>query len=199
MPTEIINLECPHCGVAVSMSQEVCEYCNKPIVFVNYSNVQNMTLPEVNKCVNSYRKTLVDNPDNRDINISLALCYLRLKLYDKAIECFEKAMDNNFDQPDVFFYAAVCLLKGQKAFVAQRKEIDKCMEYLNAAIEIEPKGIYMYFLAYIKYDYFNRKYLKISPDWREVYELAHIEYSVTDEEINNLHALLAVSRPDCLK
>ena len=66
---------------------------------------------------------------------------------------------SEIDQPDVFFYAAVSLLKGQKAFVAPRAAIDKCLEYLNAALMIEPKGIYQYFLAYIKYDYFSRKYL----------------------------------------
>ena len=95
-------------------------------------------------------------------------------------------MEDNFDQPDVFFYAAVSLLKGQKAFVAPRAAIDKCLEYLNAALMIEPKGIYQYFLAYIKYDYFSRKYLKISPDWRETYESALNEYGVTDEDADSL-------------
>lgn len=198
MSLEVINLECPHCGSAVSTSQKICEYCDKPIVIVSYSSVQSMTLPEVNKCANSYRKTLAEHPDNRDVNISLGLCYLRLKLYDKALPAFEKCMEDNFDQPDVFFYAAVSLLKGQKAFVAPRASIDKCLEYLNAALMIEPKGIYQYFLAYIKYDYFSRKYLKISPDWRETYESALNEYGVTDEDADSLYALLGVSRPEGL-
>jgi len=41
------------------------------------------------------------------------------------------------------------------------------VEYLNAAIMIELRGIYHYFLAYVKHDYFERKYLNIAPNWEE--------------------------------
>lgn len=198
MPIEIINLECPHCGAAVSTEQKTCEYCNKPIVISRFSSVQSMPLAEVNKYANSYRKTLAENPDNKDINIAIAFCYLRLKLYDKALPAFEKGMEDNFDNADVFFYAAVTLLKGQKAFTTPRPSIDKALEYINAAIMIEPKGIYQYFLAYIKYDYFKRKYLNISPDWKETLESAYTDYGVTEEDIEGLYSILGVQRPDCL-
>lgn len=57
------------------------------------------------------------------------MCYLMLKLYDKALPAFEKAMEDNFDNSETFFYAAVCLLKGRKAFLLTRPEIDKIEEY----------------------------------------------------------------------
>ncbi|MDR1681815.1 MAG: hypothetical protein LBS25_00280, partial [Candidatus Symbiothrix sp.] len=106
-----------------------------------------------------------------------------------------KAMDDNFDNPETFFYAAVSRLRGQKAFVAQRADIDKILEYLNAAIMIEPKGIYHYFLSYIKYDYFHRKYLNISPNHIEEYETAN-ETGVSDEEIQQLFSVLCVEKPE---
>lgn len=195
---EVINLECPHCGAAVSTGDKICEYCKKPVIITSFSALSAMPLPEINKCANSYRKTLAAHPDNKDINISIAFCYLRLKLYDKAIPAFEKGIENNFDNADVFFYAAVALLKGQKAFVTPRADINKCLEYIDAAMMIEPKGIYQYFLAYIKYDYFKRKYLNISPDWRETLTSAYNDYGVTDADIDGLYALLGVARPDCL-
>ena len=196
MSVEIINLECPHCGSAISTQQKTCEYCNKPILIVDYSSVQSMTLPEVNKCANAYRKVLAEHPENQDFNISIGLCYLRLKLYDKSLEAFEKCMSDNFDKPDVFFYAAVALLKGQKAFLAPRAAIDKCVEYLNAALLIEPKGIYQYFLAYIKYDYFKRKYLRVVPDWQETLASAYTEYGATDTEATALFQLLGITQPE---
>lgn len=106
-----------------------------------------MPLPEVNKYAGAYRKALSENPDSMELNNSVAMCYLKLKLYDKATEAFERAMEDNFDNSETFFYAAICRLRGKKAFLAQRADIDKIEEYINAALMIEPKGIYYYFLA----------------------------------------------------
>ena len=122
------------------------------------------------------------------------MCYLKLKLYDKALPAFELAMEDNFDNSETFFYAAVCLLKGKKPFLAMRPEIDKIVEYINAALMIEPRGIYYYFLAYIKYDYFNRKFFKTSPTYQEALAMAEqAGYSPFDTE--QLFAILGVERP----
>ncbi|MBQ8903263.1 MAG: hypothetical protein IJY73_03050, partial [Oscillospiraceae bacterium] len=93
-----------------------------------------------------------------------------------------------------FFYAAVCVLKGRKAFLVPRPEINKIEEYLNAAIMIEPRGIYYYFQAYIKNDYYNRKFFKTSPTWQEALAMAEqAGYSPYDAE--QLFAILGVERP----
>lgn len=60
------------------------------------------------------------------------MCYLKLKMYDKALGAFEKAIEDNFDDSEIYFYAAICLLNGKKAFLNQRPTIDKILEYLNA-------------------------------------------------------------------
>lgn len=53
------------------------------------------------------------------------MCYLKLKLFDKALSAYEKAIEDNFDNSEIYFYAAICLLKGQKAFLVQRPTIYK--------------------------------------------------------------------------
>ena len=59
---------------------------------------------------------------------------------------------------------------------------------------IEPKGIYAYFHAYIKYDYFVRKSLKTVPNYREL--LAEAQgLGVTDYDVKVLFDLLNVARP----
>lgn len=197
MSHTIIKLDCPGCGAAVSTSHKKCDFCGNPVIISTFTSIHSMPMPEVNKYANAYRKNLADNPDNKELNTSVAMCYLKLKLYDKAIPAFEKAVEDNFDNSESFFYAAVGLLRGQKAFVAQRADIDKIVEYINAATMIEPKGIYYYFLAYIKYDYFHRKFLNTSPSYKEMVEIA-LQNGATSFDVEQLFSVLSVEIPDNL-
>jgi tetratricopeptide (TPR) repeat protein len=165
-----------------------------PISISTFNSVYDMPLPMVNKYASAYKKALALSPDDVEINNSIAMCYLKLKLYDKALPAFEKAIEDNFDNSETFFYAAICLLQGKKAFLQQRPTIDKILEYINAALMIEPKGIYYYFLAYIKYDYFSRKFFKTSPTYQEALAMAaQAGYSPFDAE--QLFAILGTERP----
>ena len=167
MAHQVIDLKCPGCGAPTSTGETFCRYCGRPVVISTFNSVYTMPMPEINKYANEYRKVLAEEPDNKEINSSIAFCYLKLKLYDKALPAFEKAIEDNFDNAETFFYAAICLLEGKKAFVQQRSTINKALEYINAANMIAPLGIYYYFSAYIKYDYFKRKFLKVSPSYEE--------------------------------
>ena len=195
MSHTVIEMNCPGCGARVSTGQSECEWCHKPIIISTFNSVYSMPMPEVNKFAGAYKKALAENPDNQELNNSVAMCYLKLKLYDKALPAFEKAMEDNFDNSETFFYAAVCLLKGRKAFLCNRPEIDKIEEYINAAIMIEPRGFYYYLLAYIKFDYFNRKFFKTSPTYQEALAMAQQQgYSPFDAE--QLFGILGVERPN---
>lgn len=197
MAHEVIELNCPGCGARVSTGQTECEWCHKPIIISTFNSVYSMPMPEVNKYAGAYRKALVENPDNTDLNKSIAMCYLKLKLYDKALPAFERAMEDNFDNSETFFYAAICLLQGKKAFLAPRSSIDKIEEYINAALMIEPKGIYYYFHAYIKYDYFQRKSYKTQPTFQELLTEAD-QAGVSEYDKEQLFAILGVARPEVL-
>ena len=197
MAQQVIEINCPGCGARVSTGQTECEWCHNPIIISTFNSVYNMPPLQVNKYANSYRKSLEENPDNRELNNSLAMCYLKLKMYDKALAAFEKAMEDNFDNSETFFYAAICLLGGKKAFLAQRPTIDKILEYINAATMVEPKGIYYYYLAYIKYDYFSRKFFKTSPTYQEALTYAK-QLGVSEFDIEQLYLILGVDRPNCL-
>ena len=154
-------------------------------------------MPMVNQYAATYREALQNEPDAKDLNNVIAMCYLKLKLYDKALAAFEKAMADNFDNSETFFYAAICLLGGKKAFLAQRPEIDKIEEYINAALMIEPRGIFHYFQAYIKYDYFNRKSFNTSPSYQEALGMAN-GAGVSPHDIEQLYGILGVPRPETL-
>lgn len=194
MSQQIIELNCPGCGARVSTRQSECDWCHKPIVISTFNSVYSMPMPEVNKYAKTYRDALAQNPDDMQLNNSVAMCYLKLKLYDKALPAFEKAMEDNFDNSETFFYAAVCLLKGRKAFMTPKSDISKIEEYINAALMIEPRGIYYYFLAYIKYDYYSKKFLRTSPTYQETLAAAeNVGYSPTDADF--LFTILGVEKP----
>ena len=194
MSQQIIELNCPGCGARVSTGQKECDWCHKPVVISTFNSVYSMPMPEVNKYAGAYKKALSEHPDNDELNKSVAMCYLKLKLYDKALSAFEAAIEDNFDDSETYFYAATCLLKGKKAFLAQRNEINKCIDYINAANMIEPRGIYYYFLAYIKYDFFERKYLNTSPNYQECLGMAN-DLGTSEYDINMLFDILGVAKP----
>lgn len=195
MSHTVIEMNCPGCGARVSAGQRECEWCHQPIVISTFNSVYAMPMPQVNKYAGEYKKALAENPEDRELNNSIAMCYLKLRLYDKALSAFEKAMDEDFGNSETFFYAAVCLLKGKKAFLAQRADIDKAIEYINAALMLEPRGIYYYFLAYIKYDYFERKYLNITPDYQDCIKLSR-EAGTSEFDKNMVFDILGVKTPD---
>ena len=195
MAYEVIEINCPGCGARVSTGQTECDWCHKPVIISTFNSVYSMPMPEINKYAGAYRKALAEHPENQALNNSVAMCYLKLGLYDKALPAFEKAMEDNFDNPETFFYAAICLLEGKKAFLHQRPTIDKIQEYINAALMIEPRGIFYYFLAYVKYDYFARKFFKTSPTYQEALAMAaQAGYSPFDTE--QLFAILGVEKPN---
>ena len=199
MSAKIMELNCPGCGASVAVSDKNCKFCKAPVVISTFDSVQHLTTPALNKYASTYQKALQDSPEDRDLNMSLAMVYLKLKLYDKAILAFEKAVENNFDNSEVFFYLAIALLQGKKAFLSTRAVIDKIEESLNASIMIEPKGIYYYLWAYIKYDYFERKSFVTAPNYTDMLNSGR-EATPTMSETDKaqLYQLLGVEKPDVL-
>jgi tetratricopeptide (TPR) repeat protein len=197
MVTQVHDTKCRSCGAAADIGQTKCSFCKQPVVISTFNSVYSMPMPMVNQYAATYREALQSEPEARDLNNAVAMCYLKIKLYDKALAAFEKAIEDNFDNSETFFYAAICLLGGKKAFLAQRPEIDKIEEYINAALMIESRGIYHYFLAYIKYDYFGRKFFNTSPTYQEALESANIT-GVSPLDIDQLYGILGVSRPETL-
>lgn len=197
MAHQVVELECPGCGVPITTSTRQCPQCFREIVISTFNSVNSMSPLDINKQANAYRKAMVNHPDDKTLNMSIAFCYLKLKLYDKALPCFEKAIEDNFDNSEVYFYAAIALLKGKKAFLTPRPVIDQIEEYIQAAIMIEPKGIYYYFWSYIRYDHHHRKSYMMSPNYRELLAKAqHAGLSQTD--VAELYSILEVQRPEYL-
>jgi len=194
MPVQVTTISCPSCGGKATYGQTECEYCGNSIVITSFQSMSSMLPQNISSHMASCRQALAQNPDDKDLNISTGMCFLSLKQYNFALADFEKAMPLNFDNSEVFFYAAVCLLQGKMPFLHLRPTIDKIISYVESAMMIETRGIYHYFLAYIKHDYFKRKFLNVTPSYTDHLAQAR-QFSVSEYDIEQLFALLGTQRP----
>lgn len=194
MEASVVELTCPGCGSRVTTGQTECQYCHAPIVISTFNSVSDMSLSMLNKYTRTYRQGLTDNPDDQKLKKSLAMCYLKLGLYEQAANAFADAVKENFNDSESLFYAALTALKGKKAFLAGRAAINQSEEYINAALMIEPKGIYYYFWAYVKYDFYARKHFRTSPSYAEMLSQAQVA-GLADNDVLQMYKILGVSRP----
>ena len=170
---------------------------NQSTVAPSFNSIFYMSISVIQSFITDYQNDLETNSKNSALNNSIAMCYLKLKLYDKAYKAFSKALDNDIHNSATYFYSAICLLKGKKAFLAARTEIDRVEELIRAALTLEKKGIYLYLWAYVKYDYYFRKYFRTSPTYLEALDMA-IQAGLNESDIKKLYELLGVKRPNCL-
>lgn len=189
---EAISIKCPNCGASLGKASETCEYCNSPVVIKSFKNVKTMSIPQVNKYVRSLTEQA--NEQNK-LTFSLAICQLRLKLYDMALANFEKSIEDDYTNAQCYYYAVVSMLKGQKAFLLSKQTADKCIEYLNAATDIEPDPLFCYLSAYIRLDFYKRKFFNIQPPYQTMLEEAE---ELAEEDKDEMFELLGVERPEAM-
>lgn len=194
MAYQVIDLECPGCGFPVHTDMKTCPRCGRPVVISTFSSMSEMMGPDFMKWQRSYTNLASIYPDHPQVHSTLAFCHFKLKRYDKAMPHFEKAIEDCFDNADLYFYAAICKLQGKMAFTARRADIKEIEALLNAALMIEEKAIYYYFLAYIKYDFYERKKFNTTPNYRECLQTA-LNTGLSEYDVSELYAILGVSRP----
>lgn len=186
--------QCPGCGAPVNALDKICSHCGNEVIISSFQSVASLTSPLINRYVRTYEKV---EDDSSSLDIAKGLCYMKLKIYDSASKCFLQAIDADMDNSQAYFLYAASLLKGKKAFLAPRVDIDTAEQYLQDAISIENKGIYYYFLAYLRYDHHFRKGYRVRPDYVEYLRLAK-QNGVSLVDIKNLFLMLDVQIPNML-
>jgi tetratricopeptide (TPR) repeat protein len=120
--------------------------------------------------------------------------HLRLGLHAKALDDFKRAMDTETANPEVYYLSAIATLGGIKAVLVSLRRIRECEALIHSALRLEPRGLFYYFLAYLAFDYYDRKGLRAPIPAHSLLELAW-KASVTAKEIQSLFALLSVENP----
>lgn len=196
---EALSVNCPGCQAPVSQDMKNCPFCGRPVIITNFNDVNRLSTLDLNKYQASISRNIATGKGDQTLNeVSLGFIFLKLKLYAKAQEHFSKAVDTCFDNSELFMAAAIATLEGKKAYLTMRPKIDEAERYLNIAVEIEPKGIYYYFLAYLRYDYHCRKGFNVSPNYRQYLQMA-VQAGVSHADINTLFGMLGVPVPDAIR
>ena len=201
MLVSVVNLKCSNCGESLSESMATCPSCDQPVVIRRVSSLLGLTPQEL-----SARSRLVDfeamrecgDPLDVDADFTAGCCLLRLKMFEQAIVRFEKVVSANPCNADVFFCMAIAVLKGKRPFLTPLADVRKAQDSLIAATMIEDRAIFHYFLAYIKQDFYARRFLRVQPDWRQELQSAQL-MGITVEERGELFELLGQKRNSILR
>lgn len=126
--------------------------------------------------------------------LELGIQHLKIGLHVRALEDFNLAMNSGPENPDVYYLSAVATLRGKSAFLATLSRIRAAETLIQAAIRLEPRGVFYYFMAYLGLDYYDRKSLKAPIPWRSSLADAR-NHGVTRVEIDGLFKLLSVNDP----
>lgn len=164
---EVIDMRCPGCGAPVDFNSSTCQFCQRPIVITSLPQAKGIAAADLAKLTRAFTSDLNDRPDDAELNKSLGISFLTQGIYDKAREKLDKAIDLGFDDSEIYYYAALATLGGKKPNSLSKQMVEKAKSYVNAAISLDPRGAYWYFLAYLNYDYYTRKHLRTSPDYLE--------------------------------
>ncbi len=185
------------CGAPLTVNDRTCPYCQRPVVVSTFNSIKALSISELRKHTNAYGKAAKESGGSAELELSAAFCYLKLGLYDQALASFEKAIAGDLDNSEAYFYAAVATLRGKRPFSTPMAEIKRALAYLESAKMIEPKGLYYYLEAYIKYDFHSRKFLIVKPDYKlTLAEAKKATYSSHD--VSELFDLLGTERPSIL-
>lgn len=198
MEQKIKNLRCLGCGAPISMSQKRCRYCKREIYISSFSSVLEQSDYEFERMRRFYKKTAGEQIEDPELDNSQGMCLMRLGWYEQAYEMFEKAIRKNFDRSETYFLAAAALMNGKNPFKMLKKDVDRAITLMTDAVSIENAPVYYYFLAYLTYDFYGRKYLRSKIPWQEYMQKA-VESGINEGEIAELHSFLHTEQPNALK
>ena len=151
---------------------------------------------KIEKLLVSKRLSADERPKDTNADFAAGVRFLNYKLYDQAQAAFQKALQTDISNPELYFYAAVALLGGKRPFLVNKSVIRQIEEYLQATIAIGNQAIAHYLLAYVKYDFYRNKMLRTTPEYEQALAVAH-HLEITEEEIRMLFELLNQQKPAC--
>lgn len=148
--------------------------------------------------MNHIRRLLKSNAtegSSADKMLDNGVRFIKNRLYKKAVEAFDSALDCDMSNPDIHFYMAIALFEGKRPFLCPKSKITQIEEHLNIAEAIAEKAVYFYLHAYVKKDFYESKALRAVPSSAELLAKARMK-GLDPHDAEEMFALLAVERPE---
>ena len=197
MAVPIEDVKCSNCGCTLSGLELTCPVCGQPMIVKNISSLLGMTPLALNarrRLMESELQRGVGMPFAADANFTIGCCLLLLKMFDQSIVRFAKAIDTNPYNAEAFFCMAIAVLKGRRPILTPLANIKNAQQNIDAAAMIEERSLFRYFMAYIKYDFYARQFLRVTPNWQWELQRARM-LGITDKESVALFAILGQECP----
>jgi hypothetical protein len=111
-----------------------------------------------------------------------------------AVEDLRQARSYDARNPDTYYLGAIALLGRRSAFRATLETAREVERMIQAAVVLEDRAVFHYFLAYVRFDFYERNSLRPPGPWQASLQYAWSK-GVTQPEIDSLFHLLAVENP----
>jgi tetratricopeptide (TPR) repeat protein len=135
---------------------------------ISFDKLNTVSRNELNGLMKSYQEMLNRDPEDGESCFRLAMCYLHVRIFEKASEYFQRAAQLLLNDSDAYYYFGLSLLSGRRPKTLSLKEVRFIEENLNIAMDLDDnQGKYYYLAAILKYDYYLENGLRIdspSPD-----------------------------------
>ena len=106
-------------------------------------NPLRFTPEEVQKYRAAFEEQVQENPNDSNALFATGLTYLGLKNYELADEALQKAVKQHPENPDVYYYCALCMFKHHSVANLSKEEMERIEEWLQTATQIQPKRKYL--------------------------------------------------------
>ncbi|BDR54206.1 hypothetical protein KIMH_03170 [Bombiscardovia apis] len=191
MPTVDKEMVCPGCGASILKESTDCEYCGRRIVLtsLNVKQVRKAAYQDSARFLDLYKDALKKSPDNPQVLASLGYTLFDRGEYGEAINKFEQASAQGFEDADVTFHIALARLKSKKPFQIKLKEAEQIVQMIDNAIAINPLPQYYCAKSRIIRKLFEQRFVKYA--WTSDEVMAEAEAAgLSESDITDIDALI---------
>jgi tetratricopeptide (TPR) repeat protein len=149
---------CAQCGWAFdieALQKNTCKKCKSAFLVTSVAYLEKFDKPAIQKYITQYALALKAEPEDHDALLAIAICYLKLGLFDLADRFLGKLIDFHPADPSGYCYRAISTLKGRRPRTASLSVIREAERLIGTALELDPaNGRYDLLLAAVRHDYY---------------------------------------------
>ena len=91
----------------------------------------------------AFEEQVQENPNDSQALFAAGMTYLGLKNYELAGESLQKAVKQHPENPDVYYYCALCFFRHRSVANLSKEEMERIEEWLQTATQMQPKRKYL--------------------------------------------------------
>lgn len=136
--------QCQKCGKILAPGVTECGKCHtKHAMQPTVVNPLRFTAAQAADYRAQFQEQVAACPKDSNAQFAMGLTYLGLRNYELADEYLIKAVQLTPSNPDVYYYTALALFHHRSVMNLSKAEMDRIEEWLNTAIQIQPKRKYL--------------------------------------------------------